>query len=1055
MEKRIVFLAMFLLVFCRGFLVCTYADTKVQIKDGNLKFTTQDTKAVSGIKWKTVGFTVTMKKCMGSTGNGGYPAKYQHATVMLSDGSVSTKDLHNGKVQSVFTIPESKLTTALMQAGFGDVIIDGGTVYLNGIFQVTYNGSNHGGRLDNLNAIKYAEAWRNPDDFNDRFDIAVVYNAAPQKITIKYVDENNKVLKSNVLAKKMWKKPGQSFSVTLDSACKYKNNTYTIDASYFTYDNEDFEQRTYKCVDYGYNVSEIRKVSSRMRLGGVTVYAVMVKDKEKEKNKEDDVQIPFGNENDLRNIARIYSMDYQNEKYNVLKAIPSGENVYCKATVDRYLYSGKYEKHSGCKNYKIKITARYKLVWKEAILDSNGRTNYIDRTKNVEKTKTVSVQRDYSYWKIKDIALYYIDDVAFNNSVLNAQVVVDNKTKCDNCERHIYNVNLKEPVYDKEIVLPVKTIDGGNYEPSEPTMNYMEKAQTYIGQIKVRNDGLIIGGKTFSDTSWFDTTTKKPKVAVASSYKRIQLLKQNISIPVDRQNGLYVSKANAVYKKVFSNMQGRLGGEKVNKNISDINDINVHTPVCCDGRVSNDLKYCQLVDINMDAAQLILGRNFTVAVSNEGNHINSKGYYYRDYKRYVKADYVKFPFDVYVGNKYIVKNTWTKMKENTLECYIPVWTKEGEYTVEFKSIAINEPFDGKYKLGKDANKNISQYGATDKVKVVVSGRLYGMSVYDVSDYPLWESVFRTKDKSLSGVNYMSGIFDKDHVNTGRKKIFTLPFMEGSHPLISNAGVLKPGYLMRMSLCTIGQMHDDNDYIRIKPKFYVVDNKGNRTEADVFYTESFTDAGGKNMAGKLIKIGGKYDNRNIKKVCIGDEMMGVDKSDINRTAQIKNINPDEYNNAHLSTYTFDNIMVNSGLQVYKGSDFNTKKLPQNISENEVNSCVQKWYFHYYLPGDLHVAIKDSVDENAKYVDFSDACWIKDGYLVLSFDIYTINDGDYYLSYSNTFNNEIYGACNMWKTEGMDIKKTDYKGNRFNINYGDIALFNLKKSVHTDYVSGGTH
>ncbi|MCR5768834.1 MAG: hypothetical protein K6G45_10140, partial [Lachnospiraceae bacterium] len=44
-----------------------------------------------------------------------------------------------------------------------------------------------------------------------------------------------------------------------------------------------------------------------------------------------------------------------------------------------------------------------------------------------------------------------------------------------------------------------------------------------------------------------------------------------------------------------------------------------------------------------------------------------------------------------------------------------------------------------------------------------------------------------------------------------------------------------------------------------------------------------------------------------------------------------------------------------------------------------------------------------------------------------------------------------SCNMWKTEGQNLEKIDFYGNRYSLRYGDIALIYVDKGTVTDYIT----
>jgi hypothetical protein len=144
--------------------------------------------------------------------------------------------------------------------------------------------------------------------------------------------------------------------------------------------------------------------------------------------------------------------------------------------------------------------------------------------------------------------------------------------------------------------------------------------------------------------------------------------------------------------------------------------------------------------------ELILGRDSMIKFQTEAYmHRDIKGYGDRDYTKYVKAKYVRFPFDIYIKNvsggwDYVPKDSWHEVDKSQeyADIRVPVWVDEGEYTVNFKTIAINAPEDiddpGDADFSKApgdtgsmqeymANKDMANYVAYRDSKVRVVGRV--------------------------------------------------------------------------------------------------------------------------------------------------------------------------------------------------------------------------------------------------------------------------------------------------------------------------------------------
>jgi hypothetical protein len=293
-----------------------------------------------------------------------------------------------------------------------------------------------------------------------------------------------------------------------------------------------------------------------------------------------------------------------------------------------------------------------------------------------------------------------------------------------------------------------------------------------------------------------------------------------------------------------------------------------------------------------------------VKLPTEGNHRDILGYGYNDYAKYIASRQVKFPFDVYKGSSesgtYIKKNTWTSISTTT-QFYLPTWVDEGQYTISFRSTAINSASNnGSSQTETMANLDLTNYVATDTVKVEVSGRIYGLNLYDISDYPVWQNVFR-KINSLSptGFKYTVGTNDENGISNGQNSKYTLSLVNGSHPEYRNSGVIKTGYVTRFSLQTVGNMYGENDYIRIEPTFYYVDSNGNnRQEVDIYYSETFN--GKKNI---MVKMGSDLDLENKKSLITGDPYIAIPEEALKQTAQYEGIPLNEWKSQKKNIFTF--------------------------------------------------------------------------------------------------------------------------------------------------------
>jgi hypothetical protein len=157
----------------------------------------------------------------------------------------------------------------------------------------------------------------------------------------------------------------------------------------------------------------------------------------------------------------------------------------------------------------------------------------------------------------------------------------------------------------------------------------------------------------------------------------------------------------------------------------------------------------------------------------------------------------------------------------------------------------------------------------------------------------------------------------------------------------------------------------------------------------------------------------------------------------------------------NVFTFTNIMIPRSLRTLIGF---LAKVPPTVTEEMVAKSVQNWYGEYYIPSEVHVAPKgfhvlEYIKRNGP-INYKETFWLRNGYIIVNFDVETIQNGKRHLSYINS-DNASNGYCNMWKREGYQYQKTDYRGNTFYFIDGDYIMYYTEKSAAKDYISSGTH
>ena len=107
---------------------------------------------------------------------------------------------------------------------------------------------------------------------------------------------------------------------------------------------------------------------------------------------------------------------------------------------------------------------------------------------------------------------------------------------------------------------------------------------------------------------------------------------------------------------------------------------------------------------------------------------------------------------------------------------------------------------------------------TDEAFFEVSGRLYGLELYNVSSENIeWKGVFDEPD---------AGFF-----------VSALPLLDGDSPNIKNMGMLKSGYMWNFSIYTAGsRMQDAASSVRVITGFTHISPDGTRKPVDIWYEE---------------------------------------------------------------------------------------------------------------------------------------------------------------------------------------------------------------------------
>lgn len=794
---------------------------------------------------------------------------------------------------------------------------------------------------------------------------------------------------------------------------------------------------------------------------------------------------------DLQAVIKADNRD--SEKFDVSQGIPTTEDLYVNVLGKGAEYIAQYSMTNlvGKKTYNVVATKNYTYrwtvhtsVWNEATQtwDSDSET----RTASETVTTNVTVERMFSYYSLGKYNLWALGSANVKNDSLpggEVNLTPNGYTAPTGSYWHSNqeSEHLDEPDGPFTVSLPAQTINGGSSRPSYSVSSLNSEAKTAaearVGQIKVRNDEAVFKGTTIMSKAWADKTSPAPTKQADLPFKPSALGKDVFYVngkTIDKvlNNGVYDTIGTVTYKQAITSTGDNItDSADVIVDIQNTNDVIVHTPVYNNTKFTVNNKNTQLISRNTNN-NMILGTAFRLTINTNGQHLSATGYGDQDYSKYVERKEIRFPFDVYkVDGTFYKADTWI---DNALDTdftgFLPTWVKEDTYKVDTRVFAINSSASNKGEQS-DANLDRSKYVATDSFEVEVSGRVFGLSLYDISDTTSWKGIFRTENLSKSlgntytvGIKTENGGDDKSALGSLRIEKYTFPLVEGSHPSKKNVGPLKLGYVSRFSLASIGNMEKDNSFVTITPKYYYVKADGTgRQEVDLFYSET--------ILGKFkqfVKVGSATDKTNIKLYYTDDKWLAIPGTELSTTADLlgyTGTNKKFFTSAKTEMSAYTLIRLGKFFRTFVGNlTRNTtgeiKILPTGFSLSplvpvaDVTKSVQTWYAEFGLPAETYAIPKGTSTVGVTSSKFKENLWLQDGYIIVNFEIKTYKDGKPYLTY---YGDGLEG--NMWAIEQGNTTgnstKSDYKGNTFNFKPGDYLMYYTNKSVNSDFGAGGTH
>ena len=778
------------------------------------------------------------------------------------------------------------------------------------------------------------------------------------------------------------------------------------------------------------------------------------------------------------NLSAVIKADQRDrEVFDVLQGIPTSESLYGNVLAKDYLNQFKFQEHLGTCIYEQEVTINYLLSWDPGKTvpkpgGQPGETMEISDPKTAPDSKAfpTHVERRYTYWTVEELGVYKIDSAELKNYAFQGETITIHPNGYVPPElifEQKWKVDADEGPgnFTADDVVPVP---GGKTRPlpTDQTNLAYQRAEEKIRKVNVNNDKVVFKGVThMSDAVSIENTPVPTKLPNGTMISRDVLYSPDHMIPKTKTNRYAAASMGSVtYTELDANHNADPGDTYP---IPRINPVTVHTPVVNYSSTSDDAAHNQKTTPNYSRQAFILDRPFTITMPTSGQHQNYPGYGNRDYAKYFRSKEVSFPFDTYSANQstFYPKGTWINVpvSQITTEFFLPVWVDEGEYTVTFRNTAENAP--DVQPTQQDANFDLINHVASDTVDVEVIGRLYDFHITDIADYN-WEMVFRTQEGSAvhTGNTYWTGLQGIDGAARGNAPPFTLPILPGSNPLEGMKNItVKTGYHIKFDLKTKGNMFGKTDGIRITPSFTFVSTDGKtQTPVDLYYNDDHRT---------FIKVGSPEDTEE-RYIILNDRLRNVPEEELTDTARYKydndytfaemnGVSRDMFIADYIRRFTkektpiggFDLLLLPEQTRTLIGPKAN---LPGSVDFARANAAVQKWYGHYSLPGDPYVVVKGT--NLAEYgrthggLTKRDPIFLRDGYIVLNFNIESIRDGNLnapHLQYINA------PLMNQWTLEGFKHSVQDSWKNTFSLTDGDIVFYNADKSYKDDFQAEVNH
>lgn len=537
----------------------------------------------------------------------------------------------------------------------------------------------------------------------------------------------------------------------------------------------------------------------------------------------------------------IGSNEIGREEFDVTVGIPSSEYYYKRVVTKSYIFRYRFRRRHGSRRYNINSYIDWKLIFYTD--NEDGSKKYHEE--DIRGHYNTEITREYSFWTIENLEIYAIEGANIYNRALKDNNIIkpiDYSPPQIDCmvTKGIEN-HIETPKEFGENIYLGSRVVFSNIIPDHDIKSLVE---ANIGELRVRNDRLIIDGRVIMSDIFSERRTKKPRRFINNEEIADRVLYEHgKKIGSNIENGIYESSGSVTYNRIYA--INPTIGSKIELEIEDVNQVIVHTPVVCDFKINDSKEWCQLNRPMEKLKQLVLGKDFSIEINTSGRHLDIKGYGYRDYIKYISKKEIIFPFDIYYGGRLYKEGEGVIVTANA-KFTLPQETMEGIYEIKLRTTSINSTAEKLALHENYANLNIQNYVAENTITVEVSGRILDFTIEKIKNTSLW--------------------------GDDRYKLKNIPLIEGDNSYFINEGSFKKGYGVGISVTTIGDYYREIYGVEMPLSFYHYDKATKKRIAVDVYYEEYREDDGKRLA--LTKLGSKKDANNLHYIGVGNTKIPV-------------------------------------------------------------------------------------------------------------------------------------------------------------------------------------